>query len=134
MKRRDLLVATGCAFSGAVAGCQSTTASDAEITAIELENHRTEAAHEFSVRIDRDEETVYETTRRLRASGSDNSTAVLDRPVEGAGDYEVFVSAGAFTESVHTRKLLYGEQTCLHLEFYLGDGTLHWERTNHNEC
>lgn len=134
MRRRSFLATTTTALSGVLIGCQTAAEPDAEIDAIKLENHRRDETHEFTVRIERAEETVFEETRRLQPAGSGDSTAFFEQPVANAGSYHVHVEVDGYTASPETDDLVARGETCLYLQFYLGATTLHWEHTGYDKC
>ncbi|MEF8826086.1 MAG: hypothetical protein V5A27_07075 [Halapricum sp.] len=136
MRRRKVLAAVGGAFSSIGVGCLSrdSLGPDTEIAAIELENQRRDGGYEFTVRIERGDETVFEESRQLDQAGSGNSTAVFEQPVEVASTHEVHVQAGEYAANVTTENLISGEETCISLRFYLVASTLHWDHTSYERC
>lgn len=136
MQRREVLAAVGGALLGIGAGCLSrdSVESDAEIDAIELENQRRDDDYEFTVRIKRGDETVFEESRQLDQAGSSNSTAVFEQPVEDSSTYEVHVQAGEYEANVTTENLISDGGSCIYLRFYLVASTLHWDHTSYERC
>lgn len=135
MERRSVLAAVGSALSIGSAGCASNESEPtAAIHHVELENHRRNESREFDVRIERDGGTVFEDSASLDPAGSGNSTAVFERPVEGADTYTVTVRTGDYEADVTVGDWLSEDTECLGLLFYVGATTLNRERREYTTC
>lgn len=135
MKRRKLVGTICCFLSGGSTGCLAEDESEprAEITSLELENHRRDESYAFTIQIEDGGETVFDETHRLDPAGSGNDAIVIDDPVD-PGVYSVRVDVDEYSASGETQELISGEQTCLRLQFHLGPETLHMEHQLYDRC
>ncbi|WP_435365404.1 hypothetical protein [Haloarchaeobius sp. DYHT-AS-18] len=134
MDRRTFVEGLGCVFCGLTAGCLTANEPEptAEIALLELENHRRDESQEFSVRI-ADDEVVFERSPRLGPAGSGTDAVVYENPVE-PGTYTVKVAAAGHSVTAETSDLRTEEHSCLRLQCYLGETTLHMEHGVYERC
>ncbi|WP_267641530.1 hypothetical protein [Haloarchaeobius amylolyticus] len=134
MDRRTLVEGLGCVFCGLTAGCLTAddSGSTAEIALLELENHRRDESQEFSVEIAADE-VVFERSPRLGPAGSGTAAVAYENPVE-PGTYTVNVAAAGRSVTAETSDLRTAEHSCLRLQCYLGETTLHLEHGTYERC
>lgn len=134
MNRRRFLGAACCLCSVSGAGClaDDSTAPQAEIALLELENHRRGESHEFTVQIE-GEDVVFEESGRLEPAGSGNEAVSFDAPVD-PGRYTVRVTVDSHAVTASTRELISDGKQCLRLQFHLGDSGLQMEHHLYDRC
>lgn len=133
MKRREFVGGTCLLVAGSTAGCVTESDPDSKIDLFEVENHRPDRSHEFTVEIADGDDVVFQETDRLGPAGSGNDVVVFEDPVE-SGDYTIRVDAAGHSVSEDTQELISDEQTCLRLLSYLDTETLHLEPRLFDRC
>lgn len=128
MRRRVFIATASGVVAGAFAGCsEPESVSNPQIRSLEVANHRHDEPAEFVVRIEADDEVVFEATEELAPGDPQDGVALFERPVSGPGAYEVTVEAADHNAAVDTAQLDTSENDCLYLEFYLSASALHAE-------
>lgn len=135
MKRRQVVVGSGCVLCGSSAGCFDDYDMEvvAEIDRIELRNDRRDGEYEFTLWIEDGTETLLEETYVLGAADTTGAAVVLPQPVE-RGTYTVQVTADVHSVTAETNTLVTADQPCIRLQFYLGPETLHQEYQLYDRC